>query len=297
VRCLPAHVQGDAQGHLPSQPEGGLGRQELVGDEDVLFLRGLLFLPADLKVPVNARQDVGDVRLALPEVVVGQGFKELFVTAVGLRQRPLGAGLVVANDGLEAADEGRVLEDEEVGFENEGVLPAHLLPDASLDLDQVVPRPFEGLVEPLQLVRDLGFGDELLPRREDDPPRQQDLAHGDPRRNPGASQARYVHAGSLFLIEAVPDKLDEGGHGRLLVLARDQEPDRSPLGRGQGQDAEDALAVDLIAVLDDLHRRTEAVGQVDELDRGSGMEAQLVSDGDGPVEHTGVTWSWSSRGR
>ena len=102
---------------------------------------------------------------------------------------------------------------------------------------------------------------------------------------------------SLLLVEAVGDELDQGGHGRLLVLARDDEPDRRALGRGQGQDAEDALAVDLVAVLDDLDRGAEAVGQVDELDRGPGVQAQLVADGDGPVEHGGVTSSGSRAGR
>src|SRR5665647_345091 len=102
---------------------------------------------------------------------------------------------------------------------------------------------------------------------------------------------RVMSMRSLFLVEAVGDELGERGHGRLLVLARDDQTDRRALRRRQGQDAEDALAVDLVAVLDDLDRRAEAVGQVDELDRGPGVQAQLIADGDGLVEHGGVIWS------
>ena len=54
VRGLAAHVQGDAEGQLPAQPQGGLGGQELVGDEDVLLLGRLLLLPMGLEVPVDA---------------------------------------------------------------------------------------------------------------------------------------------------------------------------------------------------------------------------------------------------
>jgi hypothetical protein len=69
-----------------------------VGDQDVLLLGGLFLLPARLEVPVDALQDVGDVRLPLPEVVVGEGFEELLVARVGLGQGPFGPGLLVPDD-------------------------------------------------------------------------------------------------------------------------------------------------------------------------------------------------------
>src|SRR4030042_2074048 len=141
VRGLPAHVQGDGEGQLLAQPERGLGGKELVGDKDVFLLGRFFLLPARFEVPVDARQDVGDVRFPLPEVIVAERFEEMFIAGVSLRQGPLGARLLVADDGLKAADERRVPEEEEGGLADEGAPRAPLLPDAFFDPYQVVPGP------------------------------------------------------------------------------------------------------------------------------------------------------------
>jgi hypothetical protein len=80
---------------------------------------------------------------------------------------------------------------------------------------------------------------------------------------------------SLLFVEPVVDELRERVHGRRLVLPGDNEQDRAALGRGQGQDPQDALAVDLRPVLVNADGGAEPVGEVDELDRARAWRPSL----------------------
>ena len=140
--------------------------------------------------------------------------------------------------------------------------------------------------EPLELLLDAVGRDVFLARREEDPAGQDGLGPG---RSPAKRRSPRKRMNSMAGYSFSPNRLSissaRAGPGRGLVRAVDPEDDVRPLGRGQGQDAEDALAVDLAAVLDDPDVGPEAVGRVDELDRRPGVQAELVLDGDGSFEH------------
>ena len=94
-----------------------------------LSLSGTSFFSLlSLQVPVDLGQDVGDVRLPLLEVLVVDGLEDLFVTGIGPGERPFRPDLVLADDLLQAGKERGILEDQEMGLEDEGVLLPHLRP-------------------------------------------------------------------------------------------------------------------------------------------------------------------------
>ena len=86
------------------------------------------------------------------------------------------------DDLFQPGKERGILEDHEMGLEDEGVLLPHLRPDVGLDPDEFALRPLDRPAEPPELVLDLAGGDDLAPRREDHP-----LGEGRPRpwRSPG----------------------------------------------------------------------------------------------------------------
>ena len=88
---------------------------------------------------------------------------------------------------------------------------------------------------------------------------------------------------SLFLVEAAGDQVLDRRQGVPLVDAGDGERDPGSLRRGEQEDPEDALAVDLLAVLADLDLRLEPARRLDELRRRPGMEPEAIADGELPL--------------
>src|SRR6185436_14364289 len=80
------------------------------------------------------------------------------------------------------------------------------------------------------------------------------------------------------LVEAACDQILDGRDRVPLVHAGDGERDPGALRGGEQQDPEDALAVDLLAVLADLDLGLEAAGRLDELGGGPGVQAESVAD-------------------
>src|SRR6202171_6633362 len=69
---------------------------------------------------------------------------------------------------------------------------------------------------------------------------------------------------SSFLIETARDEGLDGSERLRLVFAGDRERDARSLGGREQQDSEDALAVDFLTVLLDLHRRAKAARRLDQ---------------------------------
>src|SRR5262249_26084161 len=96
-----------------------------------------------------------------------------------------------------------------------------------------------------------------------------------PTATPGEAERAWSMAapegGLLFLVEASGDQILDGGEGVVLIVARDGERDVSALGGREQEDAEDALPVDLLAVLADLDLGAESAGRLDELRRRPGV--------------------------
>jgi hypothetical protein len=72
---------------------------------------------------------------------------------------------------------------------------------------------------------------------------------------------------------------------RRPVFAVDAQAQLGALCRRQQHDAHDALAVDDITGTADLDLTREAIGDVDELARCAGMQAEFVDDRDVTFEH------------
>src|SRR6476660_4772737 len=94
----------------------------------------------------------------------------------------------------------------------------------------------------------------------------------------------------LFLVEAAGDQVLDRGERGLLVFAGHGQRDPRPLRSGQQEDPQDALAVDLLAVLADLDLRLEPAGRLDELGRGASVESEAVANGELALNHE----SWFS---
>ncbi len=134
-----------------------------------------------LQVPVDLGQDVGDVRLPLLEILVVDGLEDLFVPGIDPGEGPFGPDLVLADDLLQAGKERGILEDQEVGLEDDRVLLAHLVLDVRLDPDEFALRALDRPPQPFQLIVHLAGGDGLPPRGENHPLGEGHLAHADPR--------------------------------------------------------------------------------------------------------------------
>src|SRR5262245_3392399 len=94
----------------------------------------------------------------------------------------------------------------------------------------------------------------------------------------------------LFLVEAACDEVLDRGEGGLLVLAGDGQGDPCPLRGRQQEDAQNALAVDLLAVLADLDLGFEPAGRLDELGRRACVESEAIANGELALDHE----SWFS---
>src|SRR4029453_16609486 len=94
----------------------------------------------------------------------------------------------------------------------------------------------------------------------------------------------------LFLVEAGGGQVLDRGECGLLVLAGDGQRDPRPLRGRQQEDPQDALAVDLLAVLADLDLRLEPAGWLDELGRGARLESEAIANGELALDHE----SWFS---
>src|SRR5581483_12240153 len=100
------------------------------------------------------------------------------------------------------------------------------------------------------------------------------------------SPCRRVAAGaSRLFLEAAGDQVLERRHRLLLVAAVAAERDVLALRGRQHQQAEDALAVDDVAVLDQLDVALEAPGEVHQLGRGARVQPQAVDDLDLVLDH------------
>ena len=137
-------------------------------------------------------------RLPLPEIGVLDRVEDLQVLLVDLGQRPLGAGLLFADDLLDGREQRPVLQDQAVGFEDEGVLLAHPLADLALEIQELAPRPGHRSLQPFQLGLDPGLGHRFLPGGEQDPLLERDLAHADARRNTDPPKPDECHSPTLF---------------------------------------------------------------------------------------------------
>ena len=89
----------------------------------------------------------------------------------------------------------------------------------------------------------------------------------------------------LSFVEAVFNKGFDLGEGFEFVGAGDAEVEFGAFGGAEHHDAHDAFAVDGFTVTGELRFSGEAAGEVDQLDGGSGMEAQFIDDGDFFAEH------------
>src|SRR3954471_22246169 len=83
---------------------------------------------------------------------------------------------------------------------------------------------------------------------------------------------------SALFVEAVGDQLRHRAHGVLFVVAVATDRHPGPLAGGQQQDAEDALGVDLLAVLLHRHPALEFSRGVHQLGRRSRVQAEPVDD-------------------
>ena len=69
------------------------------------------------------------------------------------------------------------------------------------------------------------------------------------------------------------------------ILAIGFEPEAGALGCGQHHDTHDALGIDALRIPVDVYFGTVAIGNGDELAGRTGMQAELVDDGDISADH------------
>src|ERR1700682_6151146 len=89
----------------------------------------------------------------------------------------------------------------------------------------------------------------------------------------------------LALVELVAEELLDGGARRFLVGPVGFQLDRGAQPRGEHHHAHDALRVHAPPVARDPHRALELGGHLRELGRGARVQAQLVGDLDGALDH------------
>ena len=164
-----------------------------MGHDDRLAGHFRLFFGAQFQVAVQLAQDVRDVRLALAHVVVGNRFKDLLVAVVDLREGALGLDVLLADEALDARDQRGIIEDHQVGVEDEGVLVADLGPDGVLDADKILAGADNGRPDALHLLVDPAGRYGFLALGEEDPSDQVGLAHGDAWRYADPAETDEVH--------------------------------------------------------------------------------------------------------
>jgi hypothetical protein len=133
VRGLAAGV-GDEAGHRVLVELGGVGRRQVVGDDDRVGRR--LERPGVLaqEVAQDALTDEVDVAAALAEVVVLDGVEHAADVADRLVQRPLGVDQLVLDVADRGVDQVLVVEHELVGGDDVEVARRLLLGQLALDL-------------------------------------------------------------------------------------------------------------------------------------------------------------------
>src|SRR3569623_2060327 len=97
-----------------------------------------------------------------------------------------------------------------------------------------------------------------------------------------------VIARSLPFAEPVADQREQRVHRFLLALAVGLDRDLGAYTGGQHHDAHDALGIDAARAATEPDVAREAARQLGELGRGARMQAQLIADGRGFLDHGSV---------